>query len=212
MVQKATFKPRLRGHFHQAGFFLALGAGSMLLAESRGSDFLYVLIYVISLCFLYGVSACYHRPNWEPEVRIWFRRIDHSAIYLLIAGSATPIGAKTLSPSSLSQFLTLIWAVAAVGCLQSFLWSKAPKPLRVCFYMVMVYLSFPFLSEIEHGLRGPGFPLLILGGGAYSLGALFYGMKKPNFFGGELGYHELFHLLVIAGSACHFILIRGLIL
>lgn len=205
-------KPRLRGHFHQAGFFLALGAGLMLIAEFHERDFGFILTYVISLCLLYGVSALYHRPNWDPVPRLWFRKMDHAAIYLLIAGSATPIGARTLSHESLKTFLILIWCMAGAGCVQSFLWTRAPKLLRVGFYLIMGYLAMPYLSEIDHSLKGAGLELLLGGGLAYTVGAVIYAFKKPNFFDGELGYHELFHLLVILGSACHFVLIRSLFL
>jgi hemolysin III len=208
----SDFKPMLRGHFHQAGFFLSLGAGAMLLAETHEQDFIYALIYVIALVALYGFSTLYHRPNWEPAQSIWFRRLDHAAIYVMIAGSSTPIAAKTLGPSSLHSFLVLMWSVAAAGCLQSFVWTRAPKFLRVTFYVVMGHLAFPYLSEMNRNIKGAGMQLLLIGGIAYVIGAIIYAFKKPNFFKGELGYHELFHILVVFASMCHFILIRSLLM
>ena len=204
-------KPLLRGHFHQAAFFFALGACAMLIASSDSlRECMAALIYSLSLCGLFGVSALYHRPNWSPEARMWMRRLDHSAIFVLIAGTGTPISLLAIPNEGGLRLLTIIWIAAAVGVMQSLFWVKAPKWLAVILYIVMGWLAVPYMPEFSRALGSLSVWLLLVGGVIYTIGALIYGFKKPNPFPKYFGYHEIFHILVIIAAAFHFVVIAML--
>ena len=195
-VHQAMAKPSLRGYFHQEAFFVTLGACSLLIAKSsRPLTTVASLIYSISLLLLFGISAIYHRPTWKPPQRALLKRLDHAAIFVLIAGTFTPISLLALSEHSGNQLLILIWSVAAIGILQSIFWVKAPKYLTAIFYVGMGWLIFPYLGELKNALGSTDQLLIITGGIFYTAGALFYAAKKPKLFPEIFGYHELFHLL-----------------
>lgn len=202
-------KPYLRGHSHQSGFFFALGACLMLISKAEDSQSqLVTIIYSLSLIFLLGTSALYHRINWRPAARKIMKRLDHAAIYILIAGTFTPICLLALEPESGHQLLITIWSVATLGVIQSLFFVDAPKWLSAIIYVVAGYLILPYLSELKKSVN---LYLLIGGGITYTVGALTYALKKPNFRPDFFGYHEVFHLLVIVGAMLHFILIYGLV-
>lgn len=202
-------KPLLRGHFHQAAFFIALGACLMLVFRAQHPQAIFAsILYSFSLIFLLGTSALYHRIHWEPVGRQRMKRLDHSAIYILIAGTFTPICLLALGVESGRNLLMTIWAVAILGVIQSLFFVNAPKWLSAILYIVAGYLILPYLVELESKVN---VPLLIAGGLAYTVGAICYALKKPNFNPRIFGYHEVFHLLVVLGAALHFILIYPLV-
>lgn len=209
----AITKPLLRGHFHQAAFFFALGACAMLIAASHEARALTAnIIYSLSLCGLFGISALYHRPQWKPEARMWMRRLDHAAIFVLIAGTGTPICLLAIPGEAGDRLLTIVWAAAAVGVTQSLFWVKAPKWLAAILYIIMGWLAVPYMPEIKNAL-GPGSVwALMIGGIIYTAGALVYALKRPNPAPLVFGYHEVFHLLVIVAAAFHFIVIASLVM
>lgn len=205
-------KPFLRGHFHQAAFFVALGSCIMLVLKTdEGSSLWATLIYSISLIFLLGVSALYHRINWPMQKRLFMKRLDHSAIYFLIAGTFTPVCLHSLNAESAQTLLITIWTVAFFGVLQSLFFINSPKWLSAIFYVVAGYLILPYLPEINQQIGLKNVMLLVGGGLAYTIGALSYALKKPNFYPEVFGYHEVFHLWVIVGAILHFTLIYNLI-
>ena len=202
-------KPLLRGHFHQAAFFIAIGACLLLTVRAESMTALSAsIIYSLSLIFLLGTSALYHRINWNPESRKTMKRLDHSAIYILIAGTFTPICLLALSPESGKQLLITIWLVAFLGVVQSLFFVHAPKWLSASLYVVAGYLIMPYLSELDTRVN---LGLLIGGGIVYTLGAATYALKKPNFKPEIFGYHEVFHVLVIIAAALHFALVYQLV-
>lgn len=206
-------KPLLRGHFHQAAFFFALGACGMLLAESQGTrSRIATFIYSLSLVGLFGVSALYHRPNWGAEARRRMRRIDHSAIFVLIAGTGTPIFMLAIPHAGGMKLLLVVWLAALVGIMQTLFWVNAPKWLAAILYIVMGWLALPYIPEINASLGARNGILLVVGGIIYTLGALVYAFKKPNPAPAFLGYHEVFHLMVIIAAALHFLVIANLIM
>lgn len=208
MQENALIKPLLRGHFHQAAFFIALGACAMLIANATGFEsILATVIYSASLMGLFGISALYHRPQWSPGPRMWMRRLDHAAIFLLIAGTCTPICLKLTPEDSGRLLLMMVWAAASVGILQSLFWVKAPKWISALMAIAVGWLAAPFLSEIRTLLGTSRMILLIIGGVIYTLGALVYALKKPNPLPKIFGYHEIFHLLVIVAAVFHFLVI-----
>ena len=211
-IEKPLEKPRMRGLSHQAAFFFSFGAGLMLLAKTTNFlQFISILIYSLSLVFLFGVSSLYHLPNWAPAYRSWMKRLDHCAIYILIAGTGTPISLLALSEVSGMKLFNLTWSVAAFGVFQSLFWIKAPKWVSAVLYLMAGWMVIPFWGELKMVLSSKQILLIILGGVAYSLGAIAYAAKKPNPFPKVFGYHEVFHLLVIVGATLHFFAIYYLI-
>ena len=205
-------KPKLRGYFHQEAFFIALGACILLVVKSSNSlCFISSLVYSIGLLTMLGVSSVYHRFNWPPPQRALWKRLDHSAIFILIAGTFTPICLLALSESSGHKLFIVIWSAAVLGVLQSIFWVKAPKIVTAIFYVIMGWLAFPYIGELNDKLGVKLVILMLAGGVVYTVGAIFYAFKKPNLIPGVLGYHELFHLFTIIGAAFHFAMVYQLI-
>ena len=204
-----TGKPLLRGHFHQAAFFTACGACLLLIAKSQTNlSLIAAIIYSFSLIFLLGTSALYHRINWQPQARQMMKRLDHSAIYILIAGTFTPVCLLALGDESGRQLLITIWSIAVLGVIQSIFFVNAPKWLSAILYVVAGYMILPYVGELKDKVN---LTLLIGGGVIYTLGAVTYALKRPNFRPMIFGYHEVFHVLVIVGAAFHFVLVYHLI-
>ncbi|MNJ92515.1 hemolysin-III related [compost metagenome] len=205
-------KPLLRGHFHQAAFFFALGACAMLIASSRDvTTLIATVVYSLGLVTLFGVSALYHRPQWAPGPRTWMKRLDHAAIFVMIAGTGTPICLLALSQASGYQFLIILWSAAALGVVQSLFWVKAPKWLSAILYVGMGWLAVPYISEMKAALGLNSVILLLAGGVAYTIGALVYALKRPNPWPRVFGYHEIFHVIVIVAAVLHFLVIAQLV-
>lgn len=184
----------------------------MLLLHAHGTKTFFAMgIYSLSLISLFGISALYHRPTWQPRQRMWMRRMDHAAIYILIAGTFTPVCLLALSPVTGIKLLQLIWFAAFFGILQSLFWITAPKWLSAIFYITVSCLIIPYFLEIKEALESKDLYLLFSGGAAYIIGALIYALKWPNPSPKYFGYHEIFHLLVIAGAFFHFLMINGLL-
>lgn len=210
---ETSMKPLLRGHFHQEAFFFALGACILLLALSaKSGTVLATAIYSLSLCGMFGISALYHRPQWNPNARMWMRRLDHSAIFLLIAGTGTPLCLIAIPQNGGAELLKIIWFAGALGVVQSLFWVNAPKWLAAVLYLFMGWLAVPYLPELSRALGPFGVGMILAGGIVYSIGALVYALKKPNPLPKYFGYHEIFHLLVIFAAALHFYVIAGLVI
>ncbi len=204
--------PKLRGYLHQEAFFVSLGACVLLLAkcttlQSKVDCF----IYAFGLLTLLAASALYHRIFWAPRTRAFLKQLDHSAIYLLIAGTSTPVCNLALNEHDGRILLTLIWIAAGIGIAKSAFWPEAPKPLSAALYVVVGWLSVPFLRELADGLGAFRFSMLVAGGLAYTIGAVFYAARKPNLFPKYFGYHELFHLMTLIGAALHFMVIYQIV-
>jgi hemolysin III len=205
-------KPLLRGHSHQAAFFFALGACSMLIRNAHDiKSFVATLIYSLSLVGLFGISALYHRPTWQPHQRMWMKKLDHAAIYVLIAGTATPICLLALPPVAGFKLLQLVWGAAIFGMIQSLFWVTAPKWLSAILYVTVGCLVIPYLPELKSALNTNDIWLLLGGGVVYITGAIIYALRKPDPWPQIFGYHEIFHLLVIAGAIFHFLVIYKLV-
>jgi hemolysin III len=201
----ALVKPRLRGVSHFWAFLVALVAGGVLVATAPdGRATLAATIYAGSLAALFGISALYHRVDWRPATRRWMRRLDHSAIFLLIAGTTTPFALLVLDGAFATGLLIAVWAGAAAGIVVELFWVDAPK-----WATAIVYLSVGWIGAV-------GFPaivaragvtagaLIALGGLLYTAGAVVYARQRPDPNPAVFGYHEIFHVLVIAAAAAHF--------
>ncbi len=208
----AKLKPLLRGHFHQAAFFFALGACMMLLINTTsGPSFLTAFVYSLSLVAMFGISALYHRGIWTDRPKAFLRRLDHAAIFVLIAGSATPIFVLAVGGTEGNELVFGIWASAAVGVVQAVFWTRAPKVVSIGLYIFCGWYSAPYIPEIRAKLGAGSVYLLLAGGLVYTVGALIYGFKRPNLVPKVFGYHELFHLLVIIAATLHFIVVVRLV-
>lgn len=191
---------------------MAFGACLLLIAKSSNSlAFISSLTYSFGLLLLFGVSAFYHRLHWEPKGRALMKRLDHSAIFIVIAGTFTPICLLALSETEGRRLLLLVWCVAVVGILQSIFWVKAPKWFTALFYISMGWTISPYLLDLQVSIGSEQLGWLAAGGIAYTLGAVFYALKRPRLAPPIFGYHELFHLLTIIGAAFHFIVVYKLI-
>lgn len=206
-------KPVLRGVSHEIAFYISLLAGTLLaVAAEPGRPALAAAIYGLSVSALFGASALYHRPNWLPTTRAQLRRLDHSAIYLLIAGTYTPVALLAVPPPGGGQLLTLAWGGAALGIAKSLVWPKAPKPVTALLYVVLGWLVVGYWGAVTGGLGSVGTVLLIVGGVLYTTGALIYARRRPDPAPTVFGYHEIFHALVIAAAICHFVVVARVVL
>jgi len=204
-------KPLVRGYIHQAAFFIALGACTLLIAQSRESRALISnIIYSLTLTGMYGVSALYHCPMWSRRNYLLMRSIDHAAIFALIAGSATPICLLGLNNESGWRLLFMLWVIAAIGMFLAIFWTQGPKWVRAFLYVTIGWLAVPYLSEIRSSLGVADTELLLIGGIIYTIGALVYAIKHPDPFPRVFGYHEIFHILVVIASVFYFKVIYGL--
>ncbi len=205
-------KPLLRGHFHQEAFFIAVGACAMLIAKAEEqTPTIATIIYSLGVLFLFGVSSLYHRITWQPEPRKMMKRLDHSAIYIMIAGTFTPICLLALRDTSGKNLLISIWVVAFLGVMQSLFYVNAPKWLSAILYIIAGYLILPFVGELKTSIGVGNLVLLVCGGLSYTVGAVSYATKKPDFKPSVFGYHEVFHIWVVLGALLHFILVYHLL-
>jgi hemolysin III len=202
----AAVKPRLRGVSHECAFFvsLVLGAGLVIAAKTPKAT-LAVGIYAVSLSALLGTSALYHRVEWKrPQVRLWMRRLDHSMIFFLIAGTYTPFALLVLDGPLADAVLVIVWAGAIAGAIVEMIWIDHPKWVAALIYMSLGWvavIAFPGLWE-QMGVAGT---LLVAAGGIlYTAGAVVYAIQRPDPVPQVFGYHEVFHALVIAAAAAHF--------
>ena len=198
-------KPLLRGVSHQAAFFVALAAGSILVLRATSPHAAVAsLVFGASLALLFGVSALYHRVRWTPEQRQLMRRFDHAAIFVLIAGGYTPLFLLVPSSSGGHGALWAIWIGAGVGVVKSLLWAHAPKWVTALF---CVTLGWTVVGQVVERAPAVGWltvGMLVACGVIYSLGALVYAVRRPDPFPRVFGYHEVFHAIVIVASVCLF--------
>ena len=206
-------KPRLRGVFHQYAFYVAVIAGAVLVALSdSGRELVATWIYAAALSAMFGVSALYHRVNWRStRVRTWMRRLDHSTILLLIAGTYTPFALLAFDGRIGDIILVVVWSGAAAGLVLNLAWVDAPKWLTAIVFIALGWVGVAAVPELLD--VGVAATVLVFAGGAlYTLGALAYAFRRPNPVPGTFGYHEVFHVLVIAAAAAHFVAIAAFVL
>lgn len=198
-------KPRLRGVIHQWAAMVALVAGVALVcvaSEIRRS--MAAAVYSLSLLTLFSVSATYHRIHWGPKARLRMRRLDHAAIFVLIAGTYTPVALIALGPGDGTKLFVLAWSCAAVGILKSIFWAGSPKWVTAVAAVAAGWCIVPFLSAVGRALDATQLFLLFGGGIFYTAGALAYASKRPNPVVGVFGYHEVFHACTVVAAAMHF--------
>ena len=202
----AAVKPKLRGVSHEWAFFLSLGLGAALVvAANTPKATLAVAIYAASLSALLGTSALYHRVNWQrPDARRWMRRLDHSMIFLLIAGTYTPFALLVLNGALADAVLAVVWVGALAGAIVEMLWIEHPKWVAALVYLSMGWVAVVAFPALWSSMGAAGTLLVAAGGLLYTAGAIVYATQRPDPNPRVFGYHEVFHLLVIAAAAAHF--------
>lgn len=203
----ALEKPRLRGAFHLWAFFVAVAAGVVLVAVADGMRArLATWVYVTALAAMFGASAFYHRyPFRTAARRLWARRLDHSTIFVFIAGTYTPFALLAFSGTLRWVVLATVWAGAALGLVINLWWIDAPKWVSAVLYLAVGWVGVITIPEMFSGVGVAGSVLVIVGGALYTLGALTYAFHWPNPFPRTFGFHEVFHVLVVAAAATQFV-------
>jgi hemolysin III len=196
-------RPLLRGVSHLVAALGVLPAAAWLVsAAGTRPGVIGASVYGASLVVLFTVSAIYHRVFWtDPGIRSIVGRIDHSAIFLLIAGTYTPF-CLLIGPGGGYALLATVWASAALGILIVVFFPRTPKPVRSALYVLLGWLIVPFLPTLHAALGGRAFLYILVGGAFYTVGAVIYAMRRPDPFPRVFGFHEIFHLLVVAAATC----------
>jgi hemolysin III len=205
-------KPRLRGWIHQYCAIAAVIAGAPLVALSwaevskrAGHS---TLTYALAVAAMFAVSAIYHRVHWESAVhRSWMRRLDHSMIFVLIAGTYTPFARMNMPRGTGHVVLAIVWGGAVAGILLTLFWPTAPRWLSVTLYLLLGWVAVWYTPMILHHAGMAASVLLAVGGLLYSVGAVFYGLRWPGLWPTTFGYHELFHALTAVAAICQYIAI-----
>ena len=202
----AAVKPKLRGVSHEWAFFVSLVLGVALIVVAKTPKAtLAVAIYAVSLSALLGTSALYHRVNWKrPNVRAWMRRLDHTMIFFLIAGTYTPFALIVMHGTIATAVLIFVWVGAIAGAIVEMVWIGHPKWVSATVYLTIGWVAAIAFPQLWDTL-GPGGALLLVGGGLlYTAGAVVYATQRPNPSPAIFGYHEVFHAFVIAAALVHF--------
>ena len=205
---KKRLRDPVNGLTHLVGGLLAFVGLIVLLATAlsagRVDQFVAFGIFGISLIALYSASALYHLLPLSPRGVARLRRMDHMMIFVLIAGTYTPVCLLALEGAWREGLLALVWGLALCGVLLKLLWMGAPRWLSIMLYVGMGWVAVVAASAIFQAIPTQGVAWILTGGLVYSVGAMIYGLKRPNPIPGAFGFHELWHLFVVVGSACHF--------
>jgi hemolysin III len=205
-------KPRLRGVFHELGFYAALGTGvALILTAHDGRPRVAAVVFSTCVAICFGASALYHRPTWSPPVRAWLARVDHAGVYLLIAGAYTPFEFLVMSPVWAVPVLALVWSGALAAILLKLLWVRAPKWLSATIGLALGWVGAAAFSQLLK-LQLPGLLLVVAGGLLYSAGAIVYMRRRPDPVPRVFGYHELFHVLTLGATVCLYVSIAFFVL
>jgi hemolysin III len=197
-------KPKLRGVFHELGFYAALGLGiPLVLTAEHGPARAAATIFAGCVAVCFGASALYHRPTWKPTPRAWLARLDHAGVYLLIAGTYTPFGLLVMSRGWAVPVLAVVWSGTLAAILLKLCWFGAPKWLSASIAVALGWVGAAAFSQFLK-LQFPGLVLVVAGGVLYTAGAIVYVRRRPDPVPHLFGYHELFHVLTVAAVGCQY--------
>lgn len=198
-------KPLLRGWIHTVMAPLALIGGIIIvIAAPTAADKISCAIFTVAGVLLFGNSGIYHRGEWSPTTNAVLRRLDHANIFLVIAGTYTPLAVMLLPTSQATVLLWIVWIGAAVGLLARMFWLNAPRWVYVPIYLGLGWVAVGYLGSFYDSAGWAGVLLIILGGVAYSVGAVCYALKRPNPSPKWFGFHEIFHVCTVLGWGAHF--------
>jgi hemolysin III len=207
----AELKPRLRGWLHAYAAAISIASGASLVAIAAalrgGPAGATTAIYAATVTLLFGTSALYHRINWSPRAHALMKRLDHSMIFVFIAGTYTPIAALTLPRGTAIAVLVAVWSGALFGVVLQTAWPAAPRWLSVPCYVALGWVAVFVLPQVLHRAGVAALVLIVTGGLIYTVGALVYALKRPNPFPGVFGFHEVFHLCTLLAALCHYVAI-----
>ena len=197
-------KPKLRGVFHELGFYAALGLGvALVLTAQDGRARTAAAIFAGCVAACFGASALYHRPTWRPAARARLARLDHAGIFLLVAGTYLPFGMLVMSTGWAVPMLTVVWSGALAAILLNLFWVRAPKVLTAGIALGLGWAgaaAFPQLLKLQL----PGLLLVVVGGLLFTAGAIVYVRRRPDPAPHLFGYHEVFHVLTVAAVGCQY--------
>ncbi|MDT5287868.1 MAG: hemolysin [Mycobacterium sp.] len=210
-------RPRARGWIHFCSAAAAIVAGMALVSAawvaSSTEAVLAAVIYTATIVAMFSFSALYHRVHWKsPTTLKWMKRIDHSLIFVFIAGSFTPFCMLAMPPQTGNEVLIMVWGGAAAGVALKMLWPSAPRWVGVPLYLLLGYTAIWFAGTLLDGAGVAAVVLLAAGGVLYNIGAVFYGIRWPNPWPRTFGYHEFFHAFTAAAAICHYIAIWFVVL
>jgi hemolysin III len=194
-----------RGWIHAGTFPLAVVLGAVLIVVAEGGPArIGAAIFAVASMLLFGISALYHRVRRHPRLTAVLRRLDHANIFLLIAGTYTPISLLCLPRDQWAPLLALVWGGAAAGIGFRLLWTRAPRWLYVPIYLALGWAAVIYAGDL-FAASWVAMTLVLVGGLLYSLGATVYGLRRPNPLPAVFGFHEIFHALTVAAFVCHWI-------
>ena len=211
-VSVSPKRPRMRGVLHQYSFFVALGMGLVLVVAAADLARFASAVYATALAGQFGVSALYHRITWTPRARRWMRRLDHSMIFILIAGTYTPVAVLLLPRPFGLVLLATVWLATTAGVAFNLAWITAPRWIPAVLYLVLGWSAVVALPDLVAVMHLPTVFCLVVGGVAYSTGALVYATQRPNPAPAIFGYHEVFHALTVVAAVLHFSAVASVVL
>jgi hemolysin III len=204
--QPDQIKPRLRGIFHLAGFVAALPLGVLLgLYANTARERVAVIAFGAAVVVMFGLSSLYHCGNWSITPRQWLRALDHAGIFILIAGTYTAFGLLVLEAPWRWVVLGIVWGGAACAVLVNFAWRSSPQWLTGGVAIGLGWVGVLVAPQLAGEVGAGGAALVVVGGLAYTVGAVIFATRRPNPYPATFGYHEIFHLLVVAAVACHYV-------
>jgi hemolysin III len=206
-AESSEVKPTWRGWIHAVMTPLVIASGIILIVLAHGAEAkLLCAVFFATSLLLFGNSALYHRFNWSPKVKRVFKRIDHANIFLLIAGTYTPLSFLALSLGEGLPLFIGVWAGALLGVAFRVFWVGAPRWLYVPLYILLGWAAISKIVPLFEA-NAAMMTLVLIGGLFYTIGAVAYGLKKPNPFPGKFGFHEIFHTCTVLAYMCHWIAI-----
>ena len=206
-------RPVLRGVFHQIGFSVSLVVGTLLIVGAGGArQHVAAAVFAAAVAACFGTSALYHRVTWTPELRLWMRRVDHAGVYLLIAGTYTPVCLLVLTGAWRWAVLAVVWAGAAAAAIFKFIWVDAPKWLAATIGITLGWVGVAVLPQLATRLNPAAVALLGAGGLLYTAGAVVYARRRPDPLPAVFGYHEVFHVLTLVAVSCQYVAIAFFII
>ena len=205
----AEIKPRLRGFLHTYAAAVSIATGASLIAVAaalRGSRAAApTAIYAATVTLLFGTSALYHRLNWQPKARLLMKRLDHSMIFVFIAGTYTALAGLSLPRNDAIAVLVVVWTGALFGVILQTAWRSAPRWLSAPCYIALGWVAVFVMPQLLHNAGVAALVLIVAGGLIYTAGAIVYATKKPNPVPGVFGFHEVFHACTLVAASCHYV-------
>jgi hemolysin III len=210
--QRTTPQPLLRGWLHLACAVAAVPLGIVIVVHAAGGRArVGAAVYAIGVLAMFGVSALYHRGRWTPARRPWLKRADHSAIFVMIAGTYTPICLVALSPTLGHRLLIVVWIGAAIGVLGAMTGYAERRVIGLVAYIGLGWVAVLAVPQLLRHSGGGTIALLGIGGITYTVGAICLGLHKPDPYPDVFGYHEVWHVLVTLAVACHYLTIWSIV-